>query len=52
MSARTVESHLSHAYRKLGVRTRADAIQTFARMKDLVERFEPNPDTEAPALDT
>ena len=52
VSGRTVESHLSHAYRKLGVRTRAEAIEGYARMKNLVERFEPNPDTEPPAVVT
>ncbi|MGA2306060.1 MAG: PAS domain S-box protein [Acidimicrobiales bacterium] len=40
VSTRTVESHLAHAYRKLGVRTRAEARESFARMKSLVERHE------------
>jgi DNA-binding NarL/FixJ family response regulator len=42
VSTRTVESHLAHAYRKLGVRTRADAINQFARMKNAVARFQPD----------
>jgi DNA-binding CsgD family transcriptional regulator len=32
VSVRTVESHLANAYRKLGVRTREDAISEFARL--------------------
>ena len=42
ISTRTVESHLANAYRKLGVRTRSEAIELFATMKSLVERFEPD----------
>ena len=52
VSTRTVESHLSHAYRKLGVRTRAEAIEEYARMKNLVERFEPNPHAEPSSVVT
>jgi DNA-binding CsgD family transcriptional regulator len=42
VSTRTVESHLAHAYRKLGVRTRTEAREGYLRMKSLVERFEPD----------
>jgi len=42
VSARTVESHLASAYRKLGVRTRAEAHESYGRMKHLVERFDPH----------
>jgi DNA-binding CsgD family transcriptional regulator len=52
VSTRTVESHLAHAYRKLGVRTRADARESFARMKSLVERFEPDGHAAPPDLAT
>jgi PAS domain S-box-containing protein len=47
VSIRTVESHLAHAYRKLGVRTRVDAIDQFARMTNAVARFQPD----VPAVD-
>ena len=33
VSVRTVESHLAHAYRKLGVRSREDAIAEFASLE-------------------
>jgi DNA-binding CsgD family transcriptional regulator len=52
ISTRTVESHLAHAYRKLGVRTRAEAIASFARMRNLVARFEPYLDAEPRDADT
>jgi PAS domain S-box-containing protein len=52
VSTRTVESHLANAYRKLGVRTRADARESFARMKSLVERFEPDVRAAPPDLVT
>ncbi len=42
VSTRTVESHLGRAYRKLGVRSRAEAIGTYARLKDVVARFQPS----------
>jgi PAS domain S-box-containing protein len=42
ISARTVESHLANAYRKFGVRTRSEALASFARMKSLVTRFDPD----------
>jgi DNA-binding CsgD family transcriptional regulator len=32
LSVRTVESHLANGYRKLGVRTREDAVAEFARL--------------------
>jgi PAS domain S-box-containing protein len=47
VSTRTVESHLAHAYRKLGVRTRVDAINQFALITNAVARFRPA----APAVD-
>ena len=37
VSTRTVESHLSHAYRKLGVRSRPDALEAYAAMKKAAE---------------
>ena len=36
VSVRTVESHLAHAYRKLGVRSREDAIAEFASLKGAI----------------
>jgi len=39
VSTRTVESHLSHAYRKLGVRSRPDALEAYSAMKSLVTFF-------------
>jgi PAS domain S-box-containing protein len=39
VSTRTVESHLSHAYKKLGVRSRTDALEAYAAMKSLVTFF-------------
>jgi PAS domain S-box-containing protein len=36
VSVRTVETHLAHAYRKLGVRTKEDATTEFARLTDAV----------------
>ncbi len=36
VSVRTVESHLANAYRKLGVRTREDAVAEFARLRGAV----------------
>jgi DNA-binding CsgD family transcriptional regulator len=36
VSVRTVESHLANAYRKLGARTREEAVVEFARLKSAV----------------
>jgi DNA-binding CsgD family transcriptional regulator len=36
VSVRTVETHLANAYRKLGVRTKEDAVAEFARLTDAV----------------
>jgi DNA-binding NarL/FixJ family response regulator len=36
VSVRTVETHLANAYRKLGVRTKEDAADEFARLTDAV----------------
>jgi PAS domain S-box-containing protein len=36
VSVRTVESHLAHAYRKLGVRSREDAMAEFSRLRRTV----------------
>jgi PAS domain S-box-containing protein len=36
VSVRTVESHLANAYRKLGARSREDAVAEFARLKSAV----------------
>ncbi len=52
VSPRTVESHLGRAYRKLGVRTRVEAVETYARLKDLLARFEPGVDAATSAFDT
>jgi PAS domain S-box-containing protein len=52
VSTRTVESHLANAYRKLGVRNRAEARESYVRMKSLVERFEPDLGAAAPDLVT
>jgi PAS domain S-box-containing protein len=40
VSVRTVESHLANAYRKLGVRTREDAVAEFARLTSAVAGLE------------
>ncbi len=40
VSVRTVESHLANAYRKLGVRTRDDAVAEFARLTSAVAGLE------------
>jgi len=40
VSVRTVESHLANAYRKLGVRTREDAVAEFERLNRAVVGFE------------
>jgi DNA-binding NarL/FixJ family response regulator len=52
VSPRTVESHLGRAYRKLGVRTRVEAVETYARLKDLLAHFEPSVDASTSAFDT
>jgi PAS domain S-box-containing protein len=40
VSVRTVESHLANAYRKLGVRTRDDAVAEFARLTSAIAGLE------------
>ena len=37
VSVRTVESHLANSYRKLGVRTREDAVAEFTRLSETVK---------------
>ncbi len=43
VSVRTVESHLANAYRKLGARTRDDAVAEFARLKSAVAGLQTDP---------
>jgi PAS domain S-box-containing protein len=43
VSVRTVESHLANAYRKLGARTREDAVAEFARLKSAVAGLQTDP---------
>jgi PAS domain S-box-containing protein len=40
VSVRTVESHLANAYRKLGARTREEAVVEFARLNSAVAGFQ------------
>jgi PAS domain S-box-containing protein len=49
VSVRTVESHLANAYRKLGVRTRDDAMAEFARLTRAVMSVQHDPRRDVPA---
>jgi PAS domain S-box-containing protein len=45
VSTRTVESHLANAYRKLGVRTRNEAIDAFDQLTSQIRSVIPDPST-------
>jgi DNA-binding CsgD family transcriptional regulator len=49
ISVRTVESHLANAYRKLGVRTRTEAVSEYARLERALERVMLEAPSEGPS---